>query len=145
MYSKVVTVKLDKLGLKRDSTIYLEPLSDEQTGSQLTDLDLIRKRSKAIRNAPNRFTYFGGDQINAITPTDKRWNKDTELLDDPEEQRALWQSMHQKLFDIHKEQTIKQYWTTPTKQEPNIPFRHEGINEKVWALLWETTNIKSII
>ena len=136
MYDKVVKIKLDKLGLKKDSTIYLEPISDEQVGSRLTDLELIKKRSKAIRNAPNRFTYFGGDQINAITPADKRWNKDTESLDDPEEQRALWQDIHQKLFDVHKEQTIKQVWKTPTTLDISSPYQHEGVNEKIWALLW---------
>lgn len=136
MYDKVVIVKLDKLDLKKDSTVYLEPISDEQVGSRLTDLEAIRKRSKAIRNSSNRFTYFGGDQINAITPQDKRWNKDTEALDDPEEQRALWQDIHQKLFDAHKKQTTKQVWTTPTTSDMTTTYTHEGINEKIWALMW---------
>ena len=136
MYDKLVIIKLDKLGLKKDTTIYLEPMSDEQIGSRLCDIKAIKKRDTAIRNAPNRFTYFGGDQINAITPLDKRWNSDMEELSDPEQQRAVWQDIHQKLFDTHIKQTIKQVWTTPTVENPTIPHNHMGVNEKVWALMW---------
>ena len=42
MYSKVVTVKLDKLGLKRDSTIYLEPIGTYHVGN--FDKDIVEKQ-----------------------------------------------------------------------------------------------------
>ena len=132
MYDKIEIIKLDKLGLKRDSSIFYEEITDEQVGNIGCREDKIAKRSKYIRNTPNRFTLFGGDQIDAISPLDRRFNRETEVEFDFDQQRAKWQKLHQALFEVHKKQTIKSTWIS----SPEENYKHEGINEKVWGLLW---------
>jgi hypothetical protein len=124
MFGKIETIQLDKLGLKEDDSIFLEPISDEQMFNVGCNMDAIRKADERIRESTDRFTYFGGDQIDAITPFDKRFNRDTEVEFDLHEQIMGWNDLHSELFKIHEQQRL----------ESSKPYK--CINEKVWGLLW---------
>lgn len=126
MFGKIETIRLDLLGLKKDSSIYLEPESDEQMYNVGCDLEAIKKTDRRIIRNDNRFTFFGGDQIDAITPFDKRFNRDTEIEFDLDEQIAGWNKIHAKLFEAHKEQ----------KNKVKNQTEYNCVNEKVWGLEW---------
>ena len=112
MFSKKIEINLDK----KDDIIHLEPISDIHIGHAGFDEDLYRKRIAAICRDKNRYTFFGGDALDAITTYDKRFNPDMSLEHDIDNQRQRWQTLTQKLFDIHKEQVGK-----------------KNGNEKVWG------------
>ena len=103
MFSKRITIDLKKLGLRKDDLIHLEGLFDEHIGHRGTDLNMIKKAVKRISEEPNRFTVFGGDQLDAINIYDKRFNPDSVTERDIDNQRKLWQELHQDLFDIQQD------------------------------------------
>lgn len=114
MFSKKVTITLDK----KDDDIHLEPLSDIHIGHAGFDKKLYKSRIKAITNDPNRYTLFLGDQIDAITTFDKRFNPDMSIEHDIDNQRLIWEQLTYPLIEKHIE------GRTSKKR-----------NEKIWGLL----------
>ena len=106
MFSKKIEINLDK----KDDIIHLEPISDIHIGHAGFDEDLYKKRIAAICRDKNRYTFFGGDALDAITTYDKRFNPDMSLEHDIDNQRQRWQDMSQKLFDIHDSQKNEKIW-----------------------------------
>lgn len=106
MFSKKVIINLEK----KDDIIHLEPISDIHIGHVGFDEDFYKKRINAICRDKNRYTFFGGDQLDAITPLDKRANPDMVTEHDIDNQRQKWQDLSQKLLDIHKEQKNEKVW-----------------------------------
>lgn len=123
MFSKIVELDLFLLGLKKDTLILLEGFFDEHIGHMGTDMERLARAVKRVVKDKNRFTIFGGDQIDAINIYDKRFNTDSV---DPElyeidNQRKKWQEIHQKLFDLQNEMKRGSYPHT--------------VNELCWGLL----------
>lgn len=110
VYSKKVTITLDK----KDDIINLEPLGDIHIGHSGFDEKLYTRRVNAIANDPNRYSLFMGDQIDAITIYDKRYNPDMAKEHDIAVQTDLWNSLTEPLLSKHRRTTK---------------------NEKVWGLL----------
>jgi hypothetical protein len=102
MISYKLIYDLFKMGLKIDDDIHLEPVGDIHFGAIGFLLDLYRKAIERITNEPNRLTIFMGDQLDAITPYDKRFNPDTAYSHDIDEQRQEFQDETQPLIDEHK-------------------------------------------
>jgi len=140
MFSKKVTINLEH----KDDIIHLEPLSDIHVGHAGFDRKLYERRVRAITRDPNRYTLFVGDQFDAITVYDKRYNPDMSLIHDVDNQRKLWQRLSQKLLDEHKSR-LKSWmgeedvWDAQNKkviQEPKQMWDiKKNENEKVWGLL----------
>ena len=61
MFGKIETIQLDKLGLKEDDSIFLEPISDEQMFNVGCNMDAIRKADERINIKQPRPEKFGGD------------------------------------------------------------------------------------
>lgn len=114
MFSKKVEINLNN----RDDTIHLEPLSDIHIGHAGFDEDLYVDRVSAIAVDPDRYTLFLGDQIDAITTFDKRFNPDMSKEHDIDNQRKKWDELTKSLIDVHKDET-------------NVL----NGNEKIWGLL----------
>ena len=98
MFSKKIKIELEK----KDDIFHLEPLGDIHVGHAGFDEDLYKSRVKAIAKQKNRYTIFMGDQIDAITVYDKRFNPDMSLEHDIDNQRKKFQELTQPLFDAHK-------------------------------------------
>ena len=94
------------MGLKIDDPIHIEPLGDIHFGAGGFMVDVYRKAINRIRDETNRITLFMGDQLDAITPYDKRFNPDTAYSHDIDEQRQEWQEETQPLIDEHKKGSI---------------------------------------
>ena len=103
MYSKKIILDLYQMGLKIDSLLHLEPLGDEHFGHIGTDVSLINKAVKRIAKAKNRITLFMGDQLDAINIYDKRYNPDSVLTHEIDDQRQNWQDAHEPIFEIQRE------------------------------------------
>lgn len=140
MFSKKITINLKN---KRD-VIDLEPLSDIHVGHMGFDRKLYERRIKAITEDPNRYTLFLGDQFDAITTYDKRFNPDMSLIHDVDNQRKLWQSMSKPLLNEHMKRLIsytgtEDVWDAQHKkviqQDKQMWNLKENKNEKVWGLL----------
>jgi UDP-2,3-diacylglucosamine pyrophosphatase LpxH len=99
MISKKITINL----AKKDDIFHLEPLGDIHIGHAGFNEDLYKERVKAIANDDDRYTIFMGDQIDAITVYDKRFNPDTSVEHSIDNQRKTWQELTQPLIDAHKE------------------------------------------
>ena len=106
MFSKKVTINLEK----KDDIIHLEPISDIHIGHAGFDEELYKSRINAISKDDNRYTFFGGDALDAITTYDKRFNPDMSLEHDIDNQRQKWQEMTQPLVDIHTNQKNEKVW-----------------------------------
>lgn len=106
MFSKKVTIELQK----KDDIIHLEPLSDIHVGHIGFDMDLYTNRVKAISKEENRFTIFLGDQLDAITTYDKRFNPDMSSEHDIDNQRKIWQKLSQPLLDSHLKSKNEKIW-----------------------------------
>ena len=102
MISYKLIYDLHKMGLKIDDLIHIEPLGDIHFGSVGFQPDIYRKAIDRIINELNRITIFMGDQIDAITPYDKRFNPDSAYEHDIDNQRQEWQEQTQDLLDEHK-------------------------------------------
>lgn len=106
MFSKKVTIELQK----KDDIIHLEPLSDIHVGHIGFDKDLYKNRINAIAKEDNRYTLFLGDQLDAISTYDKRFNPDMSDEHDIDNQRKLWQKLTQPLIDVHKKAKNEKIW-----------------------------------
>ena len=102
MISLKLQYDLYKMGLKIDDVIDIEPLGDLHFGARGFQLELYRKAIDRITNQINRITIFMGDQLDAITPYDKRFNPDMAYEHDIDNQRQEWQTETQPLIDEHK-------------------------------------------
>ena len=118
-----VSVSVDK----PDDIIHLEPLSDIHVGHVGFDAELYQKRIKAITREPNRYTMFLGDQIDAITVYDKRFNPDTSIEHDIDNQRKIWQKLSKPLLDDHRNRF-------KYNEQDEVYNLIKGMNEKVWGL-----------
>ncbi|KKK97286.1 hypothetical protein LCGC14_2654290, partial [marine sediment metagenome] len=76
MFSKLIKIDLNKIGLKKDSIIHLEGFSDIHYGGTNHLPDLFEKRMNAVIEDPARLTFYGGDQLDAITPKEKKWQQE---------------------------------------------------------------------
>ena len=99
MISKKITINLEK----KDDIFHLEPLGDIHIGHAGFDQKLYEERVAAIAKDDNRYTIFIGDQLDAITVYDKRFNADTSLEHDVDNQRLVWDELTKPLIDAHKE------------------------------------------
>lgn len=99
MISKKIIINLEK----KDDIFHLEPLGDIHIGHAGFNQVLYEERITAITEDPLRHTLFMGDQLDAITVFDKRFNPDMSLEHDVDNQRKLWQQLTQPLIDVHKE------------------------------------------
>tara|TARA_R110002126_G_scaffold111701_7_gene249617 strand:+ start:914 stop:1807 length:894 start_codon:yes stop_codon:yes gene_type:complete len=140
MISKKITINLEK----KDDIFHLEPLSDIHVGHMGFDKELYKKRIRAITKSDNRYTLFLGDQFDAITTYDKRFNPDMSLIHDVDNQRKLWQKLSQPLINEHlsrmnEYEGEEEVWDEQLKKavkEPKQLWRvKKGTNEKVWGLL----------
>lgn len=102
MFSKIVKIDLNKIGLKKDSIIHLEGFSDIHFGGRNYLPELFKKRMDAVINEPARFTFYGGDTLDAITPKDKRWQRESVTENSLEEQKIGFYRETKDLTDLHK-------------------------------------------
>ncbi len=98
MISKKIIINLPK----KDDIFHIEPLGDIHVGHAGFDKKLYKQRIKAITKNPLRHTIFMGDQLDAITVFDKRFNPDMSIEHDIDNQRKEWQELTQPLIDAHK-------------------------------------------
>lgn len=91
----------------KDDKINLEVLSDEHFGDPKQDLKLLEKRQNAILNDPNRYTAFGGDQLNNIMPWDRRWSLDSSKFNSTTLEKQAWQQFHEPLIEENKKLLAK--------------------------------------
>lgn len=140
MFSKKVTINLEK----KDDIFHLEPLSDIHVGHAGFNKELYQKRIKAITNSDNRYTLFLGDQFDAITTYDKRFNPDMSLIHDVDNQRKLWQKLSKPLLNEHKDRLVeyegkKKVWNEQLQKveyDECVMWKlKKGYNEKIWGLL----------
>ena len=89
VFAKKWNIELEK----KDDIVHLEPLSDIHIGHAGFDEELYKKRIKAIAKDKHRYTLFLGDQLDAITTYDKRYNPDTSIEHDVDNQRKIWQKL----------------------------------------------------
>ena len=107
MISLKLQFDLWKMGMKIDDVIDIEPLGDIHFGARGFQPDIYKKAIERIRNQINRVTLFMGDQLDAITPYDKRFNPDMAYEHDIDNQRLEWQTATQPLIDEHKKVASK--------------------------------------
>ncbi len=107
MFSKLIKIDLNKLGLKKDDLVHLEGFSDIHFGAKNYLPILFKKRMDAVINEPARFTFYGGDQLDAITPKDKRWEQQSVTENSLEEQKIGFYRITKDLTDLHKENKKK--------------------------------------
>ena len=119
MFSKKVTIELNN----RDDMIHLEPLSDIHIGHAGFDEELYKDRVQSIADDPDRYTLFLGDQIDAITTFDKRFNPDMSKEHDIDNQRLKWDKLTQPLIDEHSISENEKIWgLLHGNHEYKIPF-----------------------
>ena len=106
MFSKKIKIELEK----KDDIFHLEPLGDIHVGHAGFDEELYKSRIKAISKQKNRYTLFMGDQLDAITVYDKRFNPDMSIEHDVDNQRKQFQQLTQPLFDAHGKSENEKIW-----------------------------------
>jgi hypothetical protein len=106
MFSKKIKIELEK----KDDIFHLEPLGDVHVGHAGFDEELYKSRIKAISKQKNRYTIFMGDQLDAITVYDKRFNPDMSIEHDVDNQRKQFQELTQPLFDAHGKSENEKIW-----------------------------------
>ena len=106
MFSKKIKIELEK----KDDIFHLEPLGDVHVGHAGFDEELYKSRIKAISKQKNRYTIFMGDQLDAITVYDKRFNPDMSIEHDVDNQRKQFQQLTQPLFDAHGKSENEKIW-----------------------------------
>ena len=106
MFSKKINIELEK----KDDIFHLEPLGDIHVGHAGFNEDLYKSRIKAITKQKNRYTLFMGDQLDAITIYDKRFNPDMSVEHDVDNQREIFQKLTQPLFDAHAKSKNEKIW-----------------------------------
>lgn len=102
MFSKLIKIDLNKIGLKKDDLIHLEGFSDIHYGGRNHLPELFEKRMNAVIDDPARFTFYGGDMLDAITPKDKRWQEESVTELSLEGQKQGFYEVTRKLTDLHK-------------------------------------------
>jgi hypothetical protein len=106
VFSKKIRIELEK----KDDIFHLEPLGDIHVGHAGFNEELYKDRIKAIAKDKKRYTIFMGDQLDAITWYDKRFNPDTSVEHHVDNQRKIWQELSQPLIDAHKEAPDEKIW-----------------------------------
>lgn len=106
MFSKKVIINLNN----KEDVIHLEPLSDIHVGHVGFDEELYIDRVEAIAKDPDRYTLFLGDQIDAITTYDKRFNPDMSKEHDIDNQRLKWAKLTDSLFEEHTMSDNEKIW-----------------------------------
>ena len=122
-----IRIDLFDYGLKKDSSWFLEPLSDIHFGHRNFNLEKFQKAVKRVTEQKNRSTFFNGDMIDNIPHRDKRFNWDTI---DPEaaqdvQQVELFEKYTQELLDLNHELGGDQ------KVHGVLPGNHEFVYESV--------------
>ena len=102
MFSKLIKIDLHKIGLKKDDLIHLEGFSDIHYAGANHLAKLFDKRMKAVMDDPARFTFYGGDMLDAITPKDKRWQKESVKENSLDKQKEGFYAVTKPLTDLHK-------------------------------------------
>lgn len=140
MFSKKVIINLNK----KDDIIHIEPLGDIHVGHVGFDEKHYKERIKAISNDDNRYTFFMGDQLDAINIYDKRYNPDAVVLHDIDSQRQKWHDLTEPLIDEHRKRCEKvkfsdyEYDKRKDRYLEVIRKKYQlkkGENPKVWGLL----------
>lgn len=142
MFSKNVTISLKNLSDK----IHIEPLGDIHIGHVGFDEDHYKARIKAIVKDPNRYTFFMGDQLDAINIYDKRYNRDSVPIPEIDDQRQKWQNLTQPLIDEHMKRCEQKTIDVQTLEiingkkklvtnQQKIWTLKKGQNPKIWGLL----------
>lgn len=98
MFSKLVQIELEK----KDDIIHLEGFSDIHMGGTNHLPKLFERRMKAVMDDPNRFTFYGGDMLDAITPKDKRWQEESVTINSLVGQKRAFYDATKDLTDLHK-------------------------------------------
>ena len=140
MHSKKIVIHVDKI----DDDIFIEPLGDIHVGHVGFDEEHYTRRIEEITEEDNRYTFFMGDQLDAINIYDKRYNPDAVVLHDIDNQRQRWQDLTQPLIDEHlkicnKVKFKQQVFDMETgkyreiERHKMVPKKNE--NPKVWGLL----------
>jgi len=96
-----IRIDMEKFGLKKDDSWFLEPLSDIHFGHRNFNLEKYEKRVKVIAKQPNRSTFFNGDMIDNIPHRDKRFNWDTIDMTQPEDVQQI------EMFEKYTEPIFK--------------------------------------
>ena len=112
MFSKLVQIDLHEHGLKKDDTIDLEGFSDIHKDGLDHKEDLFNHRMDAVIGEPSRFTFFGGDMLDAITPKDKRWQRESVVETSLEQQKENFILSTLKLTKLHKKLKAKSKYGT---------------------------------
>lgn len=102
MYSRTIKLDLFDYGLKKDEIINLEGFSDIHKDGADHKPELFEKRMNAVIDEPNRFTFYGGDMLDAITPKDKRWQRESVVENSLEQQKSNFYKATKKLTKAHK-------------------------------------------
>ena len=140
MFSQKVVINLKH----KSDTIYVEPLGDLHVGHVGFDKKHYKERVHAIAEEENRYTFFMGDQLDAINIYDKRYQPNSVKLHEIDDQRQQWQNLTQELIDIQLERSVNdeiaQYEYEPKTNKMNITKRtikriKRGENPKIWGLL----------
>ena len=140
MFSKKVIINLDK----KDDTIHIEPMGDIHVGHVGFDQQHYEDRVKAITEDSNRYTFFMGDQLDAINIYDKRYNPDAVVLHDIDNQRQRWVDLTQPLIDENLKTCEKVEFSDYSYNIKNDKYEKikrtkyqtkKGSNPKVWGLL----------
>ena len=79
--------------INKSDCILLRPLYDLHIGSDACDLEQLKRDIDWIKRRPNAYTFLGGDIIEAINPSDKRF-----------ELAGVVEKMRGKLNDLAQEQ-----------------------------------------
>jgi len=112
VFSKLVQIDLHEIGVKKDEMIHLEGFSDIHKGGQNHLPDLFEKRMNAVIEEPNRFTFYGGDMIDAIGAKDKRWQQESVTELSLHQQKMDFYKATRKLTDLHKSLKAKSKYGT---------------------------------
>ena len=140
MFSQKVVINLKH----KSDTIHIEPLGDIHVGHVGFDKKHYAERVKAITEEENRYTFFMGDQLDAINIYDKRYQPNSVKLHEIDNQRQQWQDLTQDLIDVQLARSvddeIAQYEYEPKTNKMNMTKRRikrikRGENPKIWGLL----------
>lgn len=140
MFSQKVVINLKN----RKDTIHIEPLGDIHVGHVGFDKKRYVERIHAIAKEENRYTFFMGDQLDAINIYDKRYQPNSVKLHEIDNQRQQWQDLTQELIDVQLSRSVNdeiaQYEYEPKTNKMNMTKRpikriKKGENPKIWGLL----------
>ena len=101
---------------KRDC-VFIRPLFDLHIGSDVCDIEQLKKDIEWIRIRPNAFTFLGGDIIEAINVSDRRFDL-----------QGVVSNMRGKLNDLAQEQ-VKEAVKLLSPIKDKILFSLEGNHE----------------